>query len=160
MKATTNPCTNCPDNRPLPKAMDFFDTQVVADYVTRRTACTKCPADAKPCLQPAPAKPLAQNEPKAAPTLAAFAAWLAASQQNELNAMSAATGDTFGKRCDRFIELTTVINAVREFQQVAAASAATTPTTSEAQAFAIERRTACTLCPTADKPCLKNEVAA
>ena len=24
----------------------------------------------------------------------------------------------------------------------------------------IERRTACTLCPTADKPCLKNEVAA
>lgn len=121
MKATTNPCTDCRDNFPLPSGpLDFFDTQVVADYVTRRTACTLCPADAKPCLQPAPAKPLAQNEPKAAPTLTDFAAWLAASQQNELGAMSAATGDTFGKHCDRFIELATVINAVREFQQVAA----------------------------------------
>ena len=57
MKATTNPCTDCRDNFPLPSGpMDFFDTQVVADYVTRRTACTKCPADAKPCLQPAPAQ--------------------------------------------------------------------------------------------------------
>ena len=60
------------------------------------------------------------NAANTAPTLADFAKWLAASQQNELDAMSAATGDTFGKRCDRFIELTTVINAVREFQQVAA----------------------------------------
>ena len=99
------------------------------------------------------------NAANTAPTLADFAAWLAASQQNELDAMSATTGDTFGKRCDRFIELTAAINALREFQQVAAASATTTPTTSEAQAFAIERRTACTLCPAADKPCLKSEVA-
>ena len=120
MKATTNPCTNCPDNRPLPKAMDFFDTQVVADYVTRRTACTKCPADAKPCLQPAPAKPLAQNEPKAAPTLADFAAWLTTSQQRALDAMNATTGDTFGQHCDHFIALTAAINVLSEFQQVAA----------------------------------------
>ena len=98
------------------------------------------------------------NAANTAPTLADFAGWLTTSQQNELDAMSATTGDTFGKHCDRFIELATVINAVREFQQVAAASATTTPTTSEARA--IERRTACTLCPTADKPCLKNEVAA
>ena len=60
------------------------------------------------------------NAANTAPTLADFAKWLAASQQNELDAMSAATGDTFGKRCDRFIELTTVINVVREFQQAAA----------------------------------------
>ena len=77
MKATTNPCTDCRDNFPLPSGpLDFFDTQVVADYVTRRTVCTLCPADAKPCLQSAPAKSLAQNEPKAAPTLADFAVWL------------------------------------------------------------------------------------
>ncbi len=48
---SASPCTNCPDNRPLPKAMDFFDAQVVADYVTRRTACTLCPAAQKPCLK-------------------------------------------------------------------------------------------------------------
>ena len=34
--------------------------------------------------------------------------------------MSAATGDTFGKHCDRFIELATAINVLSEFQQVAA----------------------------------------
>lgn len=106
------------------------------------------------------AKPLAQNEPKAAPTLDDFIVWLNTSQQNELDAMNASRGDTFGQHCDHFIALTAAINALSEFQQVAAASATTTPTTSEAQAFAIERRTACTLCPTADKPCLKNEVAA
>ena len=97
------------------------------------------------------------NAANTAPTLADFAAWLTTSQQNELDAMNATTGDTFGKHCDHFIELTAAINALSEFRQVAAASATTTPTTSEAQA--IERRTACTLCPTADKPCLKNEVA-
>ena len=99
------------------------------------------------------------NAANTAPTLADFAAWLTTSQQNELDAMNATTGDTFGKHCDHFTALTTAISVVREFQQVVAASATTTPTTSEAQAFAIERRTACTLCPTADKPCLKNEVA-
>ena len=71
--------------------------------------------------------------------------------------MNATTGDTFGKRCDRFIELTAAINALREFQQVAAASATTTPTTSEAQA--IERRTACTERAGAAKPCLKGGAA-
>ena len=60
------------------------------------------------------------NAANTAPTLADFVAWLTTSQQNELDAMNAATGDTFGKRCDRFIELTTVINVVREFQQAAA----------------------------------------
>lgn len=74
MKATTNPCTDCRDNFPLPSGpMDFFDTQVVADYVTRRTACTKCPADAKPCLQPAPAQaaPAQPAQPaQPAPTIA------------------------------------------------------------------------------------------
>lgn len=50
-QASASPCTNCPENRPLPKAMDFFDAQVVADYVTRRTACTLCPAAQKPCLK-------------------------------------------------------------------------------------------------------------
>ena len=48
---SASPCANCPDNRPLPKAMDFFDAQVVADYVSRRTACTLCPAAQKPCLK-------------------------------------------------------------------------------------------------------------
>ena len=68
MNTTTNPCTNCRDNFPLPSGpMDFFDTQVVADYVTRRTACTLRPADAKPCLQPAPAQ-AAPAQP--APTIA------------------------------------------------------------------------------------------
>ena len=57
MKATTNPCTDYRDNFPLPSGpLDFFDTQVVADYIQRRTACTLRPADAKPCLQPAPAQ--------------------------------------------------------------------------------------------------------
>ena len=96
------------------------------------------------------------NAVTTAPTLADFAAWLTTSQQRALGAMNATTGVTFGQHCDHFIALTAAINALSEFQQVAAASAAT----SEAQAFAIERRTACTLCPTADKPCLKNEVAA
>ncbi len=97
------------------------------------------------------------NAANTAPTLADFAAWLTTSQQNELDAMNASRGDTFGQHCDHFIALTAAISALSEFQQAAAASATTTPTTSEAQA--IERRTACTLCPTADKPCLKNEVA-
>lgn len=69
MSKTTNPCTDCRDNFPPPSGpLDFFDSRVVADYVTRRTACTKCPANAKPCLQPAPAKPLPQAQPKATPT--------------------------------------------------------------------------------------------
>jgi hypothetical protein len=50
-QVTTNPCTGCRDNFPLPKAVDFFDTQVVAEYITRRTACTQCPAAQKPCLK-------------------------------------------------------------------------------------------------------------
>ena len=99
------------------------------------------------------------NAANTAPTLADFAAWLTTSQQNELDAMNATTGDTFGKHCDHFIALTAAINALSEFQQVAAASATTTPTTSEAQAFAIERRTACALCPAADKPCMKGGAA-
>lgn len=85
------------------------------------------------------------NAANTAPTLADFAAWLTTSQQNELDAMNATTGDTFGKHCDHFTALTTAINVVREFQQAAAASAATTP---------------CTLCPTADKPCLPEGGAA
>lgn len=60
------------------------------------------------------------DAPNAAPTLGDFAEWLTTSQQRALDAMSAATGDTFGKRCDRFIELTAAINALREFQQAAA----------------------------------------
>lgn len=49
---SASPCTNCRDNFPLPSGpLDFFDKQVVADYVTRRTACTKCPAAQKPCLK-------------------------------------------------------------------------------------------------------------
>ena len=67
------------------------------------------------------------NAANTAPTLADFAAWLTTSQQNELDAMNATTGDTFGKHCDHFIALTAAINALREFQQVAAASATTTP---------------------------------
>ena len=66
------------------------------------------------------AKPLAQNEPKAAPTLADFAAWLTTSQQRALDAMNATTGDTFGQHCDHFIALTAAINVLSEFQQVAA----------------------------------------
>ena len=97
------------------------------------------------------------NTVTTAPTLGDFAEWLTTSQQRALGAMNATTGVTFGQHCDHFIALTAAINALSEFRQVAAASATTTPTTSEAQA--IERRTACTLCPTADKPCLKNEVA-
>lgn len=47
----TSPCTDCRDNFKLPSGpLDFFDTQVVADYVTRRTACTLCPSAQKPCL--------------------------------------------------------------------------------------------------------------
>ena len=99
------------------------------------------------------------NAANTAPTLADFAAWLTTSQQRALDAMNASRGDTFGQHCDHFIALTAASNVLREFQQAAAASATTTPTTSEAQAFAIERRTACTLCPAADKPCLKGGAA-
>lgn len=55
MNATTNPCTKCRDNSPLPEALDFFDRIVIADYTQRRTACTAVPDAVKPCLQPAPA---------------------------------------------------------------------------------------------------------
>ena len=60
------------------------------------------------------------NAANTAPTLADFAAWLTTSQQNELDAMNATTGDTFGKHCDHFIALTAAINVLSEFQQVAA----------------------------------------
>lgn len=76
--------------------------------------------------QAAPAKPLAQNEPKAAPTLADFAAWLTTSQQRALDAMNATTGDTFGQHCDHFIALTAAINVLSEFQQVAALQSSAT----------------------------------
>ena len=66
------------------------------------------------------AKPLAQNEPKAAPTLDDFGSWLTASQQRALDAMSVTTGDTFGQHCDHFTALAAAINMVREFQQAAA----------------------------------------
>ena len=60
------------------------------------------------------------NATNTAPTLAAFARWLNTSQQNELDAMNASRGDTFGQHCDHFTALTTAISVVREFQQVAA----------------------------------------
>ena len=60
------------------------------------------------------------DAPKAAPTLGDFAEWLAASQQRALEGMSGTTGDTFGQHCDHFVALTAAINALREFQQVAA----------------------------------------
>lgn len=44
-------CHGCPDNFPLPAAMDFFDRIVIADYIQRRTACDLCPPDCKPCLK-------------------------------------------------------------------------------------------------------------
>ena len=48
---SASPCTNCPDNFPLPAGpLDFFDTHVVQDYIQRRTACDLCPAGSKPCL--------------------------------------------------------------------------------------------------------------
>ena len=72
------------------------------------------------------AKPLAQNEPKAAPTLDDFIVWLNTSQQNELDAMNASRGDTFGLHCDRFTALTTAISVVREFQQVVALQSSAT----------------------------------
>ena len=59
MKSKTNaaceavqakPCQNCRDRFPLPKAMDYFDQQVIAGYTARRTACTACPDAEKPCL--------------------------------------------------------------------------------------------------------------
>ena len=56
MKATTNPCTKCRDNFPMPVAMDYFDERVIADYVQRRSACTAVADGEKPCLKPAPAK--------------------------------------------------------------------------------------------------------
>lgn len=52
-EATTSasPCTDCPDNFPLPAGpLDFFDTHVVQDYTQRRTACTLRPTAQKPCL--------------------------------------------------------------------------------------------------------------
>lgn len=49
---SASPCTNCPDNRPLPSGpLDFFDAPVVAFAVERRAACTLCPAADKPCLK-------------------------------------------------------------------------------------------------------------
>ena len=60
------------------------------------------------------------NAANTAPTLADFAAWLTTSQQNELDAMNASRGDTFGQHCDHFTALTTAISVVREFQQVVA----------------------------------------
>ena len=49
---SASPCTNCPDNRPLPSGpLDFFDTPVVAFAIERRTACTLCPTADKPCLK-------------------------------------------------------------------------------------------------------------
>ena len=51
-QASASPCTDCRDNFPLPSGpLDFFDTQVVAEYVVRRTACTLCRAADKPCLK-------------------------------------------------------------------------------------------------------------
>lgn len=51
-KATTSPCTGCPDNFPLPAGpLDFFDTHVVKDYIQRRTACTLRPEGDRPCLK-------------------------------------------------------------------------------------------------------------
>ena len=48
---SASPCTDCPENRPLPSGpLDFFDTPVVGFAIERRTACTLCPAGAKPCL--------------------------------------------------------------------------------------------------------------
>lgn len=48
---SASPCTNCPENRPLPSGpLDFFDAQVVADYIRRRKACDLCPTAQKPCL--------------------------------------------------------------------------------------------------------------
>ena len=55
MKATTNPCTKCRDNFPMPVAMDYFDERVIADYVQRRSACTAVADGEKPCLRVAPA---------------------------------------------------------------------------------------------------------
>ncbi len=49
-KAPASPCTNCRDNFPLPEALDVFDSMVIAGYVERRSACDRCPSDAKPCL--------------------------------------------------------------------------------------------------------------
>ena len=49
-KAPASPCTNCRDNFPLPVAADVFDSMVIAGYVERRSACDRCPSDAKPCL--------------------------------------------------------------------------------------------------------------
>ena len=49
-KSPASPCTNCRDNFPLPVAADVFDSMVIAGYVERRSACDRCPSDAKPCL--------------------------------------------------------------------------------------------------------------
>ena len=50
-QASASPCTNCRDNFPLPTGpMDIFDQWAVKDQMDRRTACTLCPAAAKPCL--------------------------------------------------------------------------------------------------------------
>ena len=43
-------CQKCRDNFPLPVAEDYFDQQVIAGYVERRTACALQSAHCKPCL--------------------------------------------------------------------------------------------------------------
>ena len=49
--ASASLCASCLDNFPLPTgAMDIFDQWAVQDQMARRTACTLCPAAAKPCL--------------------------------------------------------------------------------------------------------------
>lgn len=49
-------CNDCRDNFPLPSGpLDFFDARVVQGYTERRTACSRCPEAAKPCLAGAPA---------------------------------------------------------------------------------------------------------
>ena len=51
-QASASPCTNCPENRPLPSGpLDFFDTPVVGFAIERRTACTLCQAADKPCMK-------------------------------------------------------------------------------------------------------------
>ncbi len=61
------PCQNCRDNFPLPEAEDVFDQHVVHGYLVRRTACTACPAAAKPCMAGV-AQPLQQGQPPQQPT--------------------------------------------------------------------------------------------
>ena len=50
-QASANPCAGCIQNFALPDGpLDFFDAQVVRGYIELRTACSLCPAGAKPCL--------------------------------------------------------------------------------------------------------------